>query len=57
MSAILSKKQIWGAPLALGVASALGLIAALLADGLWDAVSWIALAVPIAVGIQALWRP
>ena len=55
MSALLSKRQIWGPPITLGVASAIGLIAALLADGLWDAVSWIALAAPVAVGVWGMW--
>lgn len=41
--------RLWGAPLVLGVLTALGLMSALLGDGLWDAVSWVALAVPVAV--------
>jgi hypothetical protein len=57
MNASLSKRQIWGAPITLGVVSMVGLIAALLADGLWDVLSWIALAAPVAVCGRALWRP
>ena len=36
-------------PIAIGVMSAVGLISALLGDGLWDTLSWIALAIPVAV--------
>jgi hypothetical protein len=42
--------SLWGAPIALGVISAVGLVAALLGDGVWDAVSWAALGLPVAVG-------
>jgi hypothetical protein len=56
MSTILTKTQIWGAPSALGVVSAVGLLSALLADGLWDVLSWIALSAPVAVCIRSLWR-
>jgi hypothetical protein len=41
--------QIYAAPLALAVLTAIGLVAALLADGVWDGVSWIALAAPVAM--------
>ena len=57
MSAPLTKPQIWSAPVALGILSAVGLISALLADGPWDAVSWMALAAPVAVSAWGLWRP
>ena len=57
MNATLSNKQIWSAPLTLGVVSAVGLVAALLADGLWDMLSWVALAVPVTVSVWGLWRP
>lgn len=39
-------------PLLLGAAQTFGLIAALLADGFWDAISWTAIGVTAAV---ALW--
>jgi hypothetical protein len=45
--------QIWGAPILLAMISAIGLIAALLHDGIGDVVSWIALAVPV---VAALWH-
>lgn len=44
-----STSRIWTAPAALGLASVVGLVAALLADGIGDVVSWLALAAPVAV--------
>jgi len=41
-----------GMPVLLGLVSACGLIAALLFDGIGDAVSWLALAAPV---VTALW--
>ncbi len=52
MSRPLTATQIWAAPLALGLLSIVGLVAALMADGIGDIVSWIALGVPAAA---ALW--
>lgn len=49
MNPLLSKAQIWSTPIALGLMSCVGLLAALLSDGIGDAVSWVALATPIAV--------
>jgi len=40
---------LWGAPIALAVISAIGLIAGLLGDGIWDAASWLALGLPVGV--------
>ena len=42
-------RQIFLAPLVLAVVTIAGLIFALVGDGMWDAVSWLALAVPLAV--------
>jgi xanthosine utilization system XapX-like protein len=39
----------WGWPIAPAVLSALGLLSALIGDGLWDWVSWLALGLPVAV--------
>jgi hypothetical protein len=36
-------------PVLLGVLSLVGLVSALLGDGLWDALSWLTLFVPVAV--------
>jgi hypothetical protein len=40
--------QIFAAPLALSVITGAGLAAALTGDGIWDALSWIALSIPLA---------
>lgn len=42
--------RLWGWPIALGAITAVGLVSALLADGLWDLVSWLALGLPVAMG-------
>ncbi|GGZ04834.1 hypothetical protein ACFFTM_02955 [Pseudoduganella plicata] len=42
--------RLWGAPILLGVLTAIGLVAALLGDGLLDYVSAVALAIPVALG-------
>lgn len=52
MKKSLTGLQIWGAPILLAMISSIGLIAALLHDGIGDMVSWIALAVPV---VAALW--
>jgi hypothetical protein len=41
--------QIWSGPIIIGVVSAIGLISALLGDGIWDAVSWVSLSAPMAI--------
>lgn len=41
---------VWTAPIALGVLTVVGLVSALLGDGLWDAVSALALGTVVAVG-------
>jgi hypothetical protein len=40
--------SLWGAPIGLALVSALGLVAGLLGDGVWDVVSWLGLGLPIA---------
>jgi hypothetical protein len=40
--------QIFAAPLALAAIIIAGLVSALVGDGIWDAVSWIALGTPLA---------
>lgn len=44
--------QIWGAPILLAILTTIGLISALLGDGIWDAVSAVALGVP---ALLCLW--
>ena len=42
-------RQIFGAPITLALLSTVGLISALVGDGAYDTLSWLALGVPIAV--------
>ena len=44
-----SALQVFAVPIVLGVLSAVGLIAALLGDNVWDAVSWLTLGIPCVV--------
>ncbi len=44
-----SALKVFAVPIVLGVLSAIGLLAALLGDDWWDAVSWAALGIPCAV--------
>lgn len=43
--------QVFRWPLLLGVVTVIGLVSALLADGVWDALSWALLALPLVVGL------
>lgn len=43
--------RLWGVPVLLGVLTTIGLVAALLGDGMWDAVSGVALSLPVLLGI------
>jgi len=45
-----TNRQIWGMPVVLGLLTVVGLLVALLGDGIWDLVSVAALAVPVLVG-------
>lgn len=47
---------IWRAPILLALASAVGLVSALVADGIWDALSWLGLGIPVAVITWYWWR-
>lgn len=49
--------QIFAIPLLLALLSAVGLVSALVSDGVWDALSWLTLAVPIAIGVYCFARP
>ena len=49
---IRTRAQIWGVPLLLAVLTGIGLIAALLGDGVWDLVSAVTLGAPVAVGAR-----
>ena len=45
----LSLRQVFAAPLANAVLSTVGLISALVGDDVWDVLSWLTLAIPVAV--------
>ena len=49
--------QIFTWPLVIGVLSTVGLIAALVGDGIWDGVSWVTLLLPIVLYTLFLLRP
>jgi hypothetical protein len=53
-----SLRQIFLAPAIIGVLSGIGLIAALVGDGVWDGLSWVTLLVPIVLyaGFLAIGR-
>jgi hypothetical protein len=44
-------RDIFRMPLLIGVISTIGLASALLGNGLWDGLSWVALGVPVALTI------
>ena len=46
-----SFKRIWGAPVLLAILTAIGLLAALLGDGMWDVLSALTLGIPVAATI------
>jgi hypothetical protein len=39
--------QIFAAPIVIGALSVVGLVAALVGDGWWDALSWLSLTLPV----------
>ncbi|ALG72523.1 membrane protein [Azospirillum thiophilum] len=47
---------IFGFPTAIALVTIAGLVSALLDDGLVDAVSWVALSVPVAVAARSWWK-
>ncbi|PAY07128.1 hypothetical protein CK489_15075 [Bradyrhizobium sp. UFLA03-84] len=51
-----SLTQIFVAPLVIAIVSTVGLISALVGDGLWDAVSWAALGLPVLLYLVFIWR-
>ena len=53
----LTLRQIFAVPLALAVMIAIGLVTALVGDGVWDGVSWVGLGVPVAVSLWYGWGP
>ena len=49
-------RRLWGAPIVLGIMTSIGLLSALLGDGLWDAVSAVMLAAPVLVAAWCAWK-
>ena len=49
-----ARRDVSTIPILLGLLTAIGLTSALLGDGIWDVVSWCALALPLIVGA---WMP
>jgi hypothetical protein len=49
-------RALWGMPILLGVLTAVGLVAGLLGDGIWDLVSVLGLGVPVLVGAWHVFR-
>ena len=52
-----SFRQIFGVPILLAIVTAAGLLSALLGDGVWNALSWFALSIPVAMIIFYVSRP
>ena len=50
-----SLRQIVLWPMVLGTMTVVGLISALVADGIWDLLSWLMLLVPVLLGIWRGW--
>lgn len=44
-------KRLWGAPVLLGLLTIVGLLSALLGDGMWDVLSAVTLSIPVAATI------
>ena len=42
-------RSLWTWPVVLGALTTVGLVSALLGDGVWDALSWLTLGVPVGV--------
>jgi hypothetical protein len=49
-------RQIFAAPLVIGILSTVGLLAALIGDNVWDAVSWVSLAIPCMLFVFFVYR-
>lgn len=50
-----SADEVFRIPMLLGIATAVGLVSALLGDGIWDALSWLTILAPILAVVWA-WR-
>jgi uncharacterized protein YvpB len=41
--------KVWSTPIIIGICSAVGLLAALTGDGIWDVTSWLTLGFPVVI--------
>jgi hypothetical protein len=48
--------QIFGVPAVLGILTTVGLVAALVGDGVFDGLSWLTLGAPIAISVYCIAR-
>jgi hypothetical protein len=48
--------KVWSTPIIIGICSAVGLLAALTGDGIWDVTSWLTLGLPVVITTWFLWR-
>lgn len=44
--------RLWGIPLLIAIISLGGLLSALVGDGIWDVLSWAALALPLGLALR-----
>lgn len=51
-----SVREVFFIPTLLSVAVLIGLVSALIGDGIWDMVSWLTILAPVVVVILAWWR-
>ena len=50
-----SAGQVFRIPMLLGIATVVGLLSALFGDGVWDALSWVAILAPV-VAVALAWK-
>jgi hypothetical protein len=48
-------RKVYGPAIAISVITIYGLLLALLGDGIWDELSWVALTIPLAVLVWKCW--
>lgn len=56
MKQVLTSRQVYGPAILLAGITVAGLLCALFGDGVWNALSWMLLAIPLGVIVHNLWR-
>jgi hypothetical protein len=56
MKPVLSYRQVYGPAILLAGITIAGLLCALFGDGVWNALSWIMLTIPLGIIVHKLWR-